>query len=50
MKAVCLIALISNDYSENAKKEIEEAVEALKWLKHWRVDKVTLLEDKRDCA
>ena len=47
-KTVCLIVLTCPENSETAKKELEETVISLKKLKNWKIEKVTLLEDRRN--
>ncbi len=46
-KILCLIVLSGSDVSEATKNEMEEAVAGLKKLDHWRIEKITMLEDKR---
>jgi len=38
------------EISEITKEELEKTVVALKVLKHWKIEKITLLEDHRSTA
>ena len=46
-KILCLVVLGSDAASEPTKKELEEAVAALKTLCYWKIEKVAVLEDRR---
>jgi len=47
-KMMCLIVMSSDDISDISKKELEKAITALKRLRNWEIDKVTLMEDQRE--
>jgi len=50
LKVMCLIVLSCDEISEKSKKELEENIIALKSLKNWEIEKITLMEDRRNIA
>lgn len=45
---MCLVVLSCAEISDEGRKELEETVVALKKLKNWTIDQITLMEDQRD--